>query len=226
MTRLSVGFGTALLLVWSGTALAQAPAPAAPGPAAPAPAAPAATPAPAAPAPAAAPPAAPARKSNPPGTGPFWDAVIQGDSAYAARDFEGAIKAYRTAIEKDPNNPMGHYRLGETQLAKGDLVEAEASWQAGLRHASKDAPLRAKLLFRLADLRERTRKHDDALAQWKEYATHAQANPDAKAFPATAAERQKRLNEWKQLSADSLAVKERIEKRLKETEESMRKSSK
>ena len=216
-----------MALVWSGTALAQTPAPA-PSPAAPATAAPAAAPpaAPAAAAPAPAAQAAPAKKSNPPGTGPFWDAVIQGDAAYAARDFEGAIKAYRTAIEKDPNNPMGHYRLGETQLAKGDLVEAEASWQAGLRHAAKDAPMRAKLLFRLADLRERTRKHDDALAQWKEYATHAQASPDAKAFPATAAERQKRLNEWKQLSADSLAVKERIEKRLKETEESMRKSSK
>lgn len=158
--------------------------------------------------------------------GPFWDAVVQGDAAYAARDFEGAIKAYREAIAKEPNNPMGHYRLGETQLAKGDVNEAEASWQAGLRHATSDPPLRAKLLFRLADLRERTRKHDDAIAQWKQYAAHAQAKPEAKAFPATAVEREKRLNEWKQLSADSLAVKERIEKRLKETEESMRKSSK
>jgi tetratricopeptide (TPR) repeat protein len=158
--------------------------------------------------------------------GPFWDAVVQGDSAYAARDFETAIKAYREAIAKEPNNPVGHYRLGETQLAKGDFVEAEASWQAGLRHATQDAPMRAKLLFRLADLRERARKHDEAVVAWKEYAAHAQAKPDAKAFPATAVEREKRLNEWKQLSADSLAVKERIEKRLKETEESMRKSSK
>jgi tetratricopeptide (TPR) repeat protein len=161
-----------------------------------------------------------------PGTGPFWDAIVHGDSAYAARDFDAAIKAYRDAIAKDPNNPMSHYRLGETQLAKGDLVEAEASWQAGLRFAQNNPQMRSKILFRLADLRERTRKHDEAISQWKVYAAHAQSSPEAKAFPATAVEREKRLIEWKQLSADSLAVKERIEKRLKETEESMRKSSK
>lgn len=160
------------------------------------------------------------------GVGPFWDAIDKGDAAYAARDFDSAIKAYREAIEKDPQNPMGHYRLGETQLAKNDLVEAEQSWQAGLRFAGKDPKLRAKLLFVVADLRERQRNQDDAIARWKEYAQHVQAQPDSKGFPATAVEREKRLNEWKQLQADSLAVKERIDKRLKETEESMRKSSK
>ena len=143
-----------------------------------------------------------------------------------ARDFEGAIKEYRGAIEKEPNNPMGHYRLGAAQLAKGDLAEAELSWQGGIRFAGKDPKIRAKLLFVLADLRERQRNQDEAIARWKEYAQHVQSQPEARGFPATAVEREKRNVEWKQLSADSLAVKDRIEKRLKETEESMRKSSK
>jgi len=160
------------------------------------------------------------------GVGPFWEAIDKGDAAYAARDFEGAIAAYRAAIEKDPQNPMGHYRLGETQLAKSDLVEAEQSWQTGLRFAGKDPKIRAKLLFVLADLRERQHNQDDAIVRWKEYAQYVQTQPDAKGFPATAVEREKRATEWKQIQADSLAVKERIEKRLKETEESMRKSSK
>jgi tetratricopeptide (TPR) repeat protein len=160
------------------------------------------------------------------GVGPFWAAIDQGDAAYVARDFEGAVRAYREAIEKEPQNPMGHYRLGQAQLTKGDLVEAEQSWQAGLRFAGNNANLRAKLLFVLADLRERQRNHDDAVARWKEYAAHVQAKPESKGFHGTAVEREKRLNEWKQVNADSLAVKERIEKRLKETEESMRKSSK
>ena len=160
------------------------------------------------------------------GQGPFWAAIDAGDAAYAARDFDAALKDYRAAIEKEPQNPMGHYRVGSVQLAKGDLAEAEQSWQAALRFAGKDAKIRAKLLFALADLRERQRNHDDAVARWKEYAQHAQTQPDSKAFPATAVEREKRLVEWKQLQADSLVVKERIEKRLKETEESMRKSSK
>ena len=98
---------------------------------------------------------------------------------------------------------MGHYRLGAAQLAKSDLAEAELSWQAGLRFAGKDPKIRAKLLFMLADLRERQRNQDEAIARWKEYAQHLQSQPEAKGFPATAVEREKRLTEWKQLNADS-----------------------
>ena len=230
MTRSRFGLAMAFVLVSSGTAFGQAPA--APPPATPAPATPApAASAPAAPAPAAATPAAKAPAVSPKsaarlGVGPFWDAVSKGDAAYAARDFEAAIQSYRAAIEKEPNNPMGHYRLGEAMLAKSDMNEAEQSWQTGLRFVGKDEKLRAKLLFVLSDLRERQRNYDEAVGRWKEYEKHAQSQPEARAFPATAVERQKRVAEWKQISADALAVKERIDKRLKETEESMRKSSK
>jgi tetratricopeptide (TPR) repeat protein len=232
MSRLTLGLVATLALSSSGV-LAQPPAstpPAAPAPAA---SAPAASPAPAAPAAEATVPAAPPAPAAGPtpkkgvlGQGPFWAAIDQGDAAYAARDFDGALTGYREAIQKEPQNPMGHYRAGAVQLAKGELTEAEQSWQAGLRFAGKDAAIRAKLLFALADLRERQRNHDDAVARWKEYAQHVQSQPDSKGFPATAVEREKRITEWKQLQADSLVVKERIEKRLKETEESMRKSSK
>ncbi len=217
MARLSSRL-VAFSLVWSGVALGQTSAPASP---------PAAAPAAAAPAPATPAPAATGDAKKPPilGVGPFWDAISKGDAAYAARDFEGAIKAYREAIEKDSNNPMGHYRLGSAQFSKGDFNEAEQSWQAGLRFTGKDEKIRAKLLFVLAALRERQRNLDEADGRWKEYGTQAQ-KPDAKAFPATATERQKRIAEWKQIEIDSKAVRERIEKRLKETEESMRKSSK
>jgi TolA-binding protein len=224
MSRLPVGLLTTLALAWSSAALAQGPAPAAPTPVpsgAPPPASGATTTssAPAAPngTTAAVPSPAPALapKKGTLGQGPFWQAIEKGDAASAARDFEGAIKAYREAIEKDPQNPMGHYRLGEVQLSQENLAEAEQSWQAGLRFAGKDPNVRAKLLFVLADLRERQRNQDDGIARWKEYAEHVQANRDAKGFPATAVERQKRLAEWKQLQADSLVVKERIEKRLK-----------
>jgi tetratricopeptide (TPR) repeat protein len=150
---------------------------------------------------------------------------MKGDAAYAGRDFEGAIKAYREAIEKDSKNAMGHYRLGSAQFSKGEFNEAEQTWQTGLRFVGNDDKLRAKLLFVLAAIPERLRNLDEAEKRWKEYGVQAQ-KPEAKAFPATATERQKRITEWKQLEADSKAVRERIEKRLKETEESMRKSSK
>jgi TolA-binding protein len=198
---------SALLLAPS--ALAQTPAPA---------------PAPAAPAPAA--PAAPAAAEAPKGPSPYSEAVQKGDRAYLARDFDGAVAAYRQEIEKNPNVPLGHYRLGEAQLAKGDTNEAELSWQAALRFAGKDERMRSKILFVLADLKERLGASDDAVTRFNDYLNHSKANPTTKTYPASASDRIKRAEEWKKIVADSAEVKARIEKRIKEADESMRKSSK
>jgi tetratricopeptide (TPR) repeat protein len=153
--------------------------------------------------------------------------VQKGDSAYVARDFDTAITAYREELQKNPSGAGAHFRLGQAQLAKGNSTEAEASWQAALRFAGQDEALRSKLLFALADLKEREKAYDDAIARWKTYQEHAQAQPKAKGIhPATAAERLKRLEEWKANSEASAVVKARIEKRLQEVDESLRKSSK
>jgi len=213
-------------------AVAQPPPPAppaaAPAPAAPAPAtaatAPGATPA----APAATPgaPGAPAAPPVTKGPSPYSELVQKGDRAAVARDFDGAIFAYRQEIEKNPNDPLAHYRLGEAQLAKGDTNEAELSWQQALRFATTDQTMRSRVLFVLADLKERLKMNDEAVARWKEYQAHALAQPAAKSYPATAADRIKRAEEWKKIVADSAEVKARIEKRIKEADESMKKSSK
>jgi len=215
--------------------------PAAPPPAAPAPAAPAAAPAtpaaapaapgatPAAPGAPAAAPAAPGAPAAPPvtkGPSPYSELVQKGDRAVLARDFEGAIVAYRQEIEKNPNEPLAHYRLGEAQLAKGDTNEAELSWQQALRFATTDQTMRSRVLFVLADLKERLKLNDDAVLRWKEYQAHALAQPAAKSYPASAADRIKRAEDWKKIVADSAEVKARIEKRIKEADESMKKSSK
>ena len=224
MRRLTLGslFLTPALLV-SVPALAQTPAPAAAPAPAPAPAAAPASPAAVAPAaPAAAAPAPAAAK----GPSPYSEFIQKGDRSYLARDFDGAIAAYRQEIEKNPNAPLGHYRLGEAQLAKGDTNEAELSWQQALRFAGKDERIRSKVLFVLADLKERLKANDDAVGRWKQYQEHAQGHADAKAYPGTAADRIKRADEWKKIVADSAEVKARIDKRLKEADESMRKSSK
>jgi tetratricopeptide (TPR) repeat protein len=159
------------------------------------------------------------------GVSPFVEALQKGDHAYIARDFDQAIAAYRQAIELSPEDPMGHYRLGEASLAKGDLEGAEKSWQQALRFAARDPNLRAKTTFVLADLKERQAALDEATARWKSYLEVA-GEKDAKAYPATGAERLKRIEEWKKISADSAEVKQRIQQREKEADESMRKSSK
>src|SRR5688572_23727320 len=148
-----------------------------------------------APAPAAAQPAAGEPRKDPKGVkgiSPFWEAIKKGDNSAIARDFDGAIAAYREAIQSQPQNPMGHYRLGEAQLAKGDQKEAELAWGAGLRFADKDPVMKAKLLFVLADLRERQKSHDEANTRWTDYGKAASA-PGAKGYPATAEDRKKRI---------------------------------
>jgi len=156
---------------------------------------------------------------------PFMDAISKGDRAAVARDFEAAIAAYREAIQKAPQNALGHYRIGSAQLLKGDQKEAEAAFVTGLRFVGKDGTLKGKLLFALADLRERQKNNDEAIGRWKEYSANTEAQKEAITYPATATERVTRNEGWKKLQAESAEVKTRIEKRLKEADEASRKSA-
>lgn len=161
------------------------------------------------------------------GISPFAEALKRGDSALLGRDLEGAIAAYRDAVSKEPENALGQYRLGEAQSLKGDLHEAEAAFSTGLRIApAANVGLKAKLLFALADLRERQKAYDEASAKWSEYEALTTGQKDAPVFPASATERKKVVEAWKKLSADSLAVKARIEKGLQAADEAVKKSSK
>jgi tetratricopeptide (TPR) repeat protein len=159
------------------------------------------------------------------GISPYLELSNKGDRAYVARDFDGAIAAYREAIKSDPEKALGHYRVGCAQLAKGDQKEAEAAFVNGLRFVGRDGTLKGKLIFALADLRERQKNNDEAIGRWKEYAKNAQDEKEAITYPATATERVSRNEAWKQNSTDSAAVKERIAKRLKEADEASRKSA-
>jgi tetratricopeptide (TPR) repeat protein len=192
-------------LVWGGFAAAQPPDPAA----------------------AAKPPSGEVRKDprGIKGISPFWEAVNKGDSAVIARDFEGAIAAYKEAITKEPQNALGHYRVGEAQIAKGDLDEAEEAFVNGLRYTNAaDPALKAKLQFALADLRERKKAWDEASAKWTDYETFA--TEQKVGFPASGSERKRVVEAWKKLSADSAEVKARIQKGIAAADEAVRKSSK
>jgi tetratricopeptide (TPR) repeat protein len=150
------------------------------------------------------------------GISPFWEAVNRGNAAYLARDFDTAISEFREAITKEPQNALGHYRMAEAQLAKGNLTEAEASLTSALRFAGSTPQLKAKIVFVMADLKERAKAYDEAIAKWGEYAQEA-AKPEAKGYPATPPERKKRIEIYKQMIVDYGAVKARIAKRLAET---------
>jgi tetratricopeptide (TPR) repeat protein len=163
-----------------------------------------------------APPSVPL-KFDPKGKSPYAVKVMKGHAAYVARDFQGAIAAYKDAIKDDANDPSAHYFLGEAQLAAGNIAEADASFAAGLRVVGAKDDMHAKLLFVIADLRERQGKWPDAKKAWEEYAQFLSAHPNVKGYAATATERAKVIDTRVDLETKYAPVKQRIEQRLKET---------
>src|ERR1041384_2450390 len=137
------------------------------------------------------------------GISPYLELIVKGDRAFVARDLDAALALYRDAVKAEPELPLAHYRVGEVHLAKGDQKEAEAAFVNGLRFASRDAALKAKLIFLLADLRERQKNNDEAIGRWKEYAANAAAEKQAITYPGSASERIARNEAWKKNLADS-----------------------
>jgi tetratricopeptide (TPR) repeat protein len=124
------------------------------------------------------------------GAGKYVEACTQGNAKYAGRDFQGAIALYRSAIELDPKNPLGYYLLGEAELAAGSIAEAEAAWaRAAADSSDKDPALRARILFVIADLKERQWKWDESRAAWQVYLDWASRFPNVATFPASARSR-------------------------------------
>jgi tetratricopeptide (TPR) repeat protein len=141
----------------------------------------------------------------------YKDACKDGNTKYAARDFAGAIAAYQKAIELDPNNALGHYYLGEAQLAAGSLIEAEAAWsRASLAGGDKDPALRARVLFVIADLKERQKKWDEAKAAWQVYLDWATKYANAGAFPGSAQSRQQAIEAMQKQDKAYAVVRQRI----------------
>src|ERR1019366_2610088 len=134
----------------------------------------------------------------------------QGNIRYAAHDFDGAIALYRKAVELAPRQATGHYFLGEAQLAAGNLTEAEASWGRALEASDRDPSLHARVLFVLADLKERQRKWDDAKTAWQAYLDWADKHPNASAFPTSALSRQQILDAVIKQDKQDEVVRQRI----------------
>ncbi len=143
--------------------------------------------------------------------GGFKDAVAQGTTKYAARDFPGAVAAFQKAIEADAKNPLGFYFRGAAQLAAGNMTEAEAAWnRASLVAAEKDPALRAKVLFVLADLKERQHKWDEAKQAWQVYLDWAAKNPNAGAFAGSGQSRQQSIDTMQKQDTSYGVVRQRI----------------
>jgi tetratricopeptide (TPR) repeat protein len=141
----------------------------------------------------------------------WMELCIEGNAKYAARDFSAAIASYTSATRLAPKNPFPQYLLGEAHLANGNLAEAEASLkQAELASDKRNALLRAKILFVLADVKERQKKWDEAKAAWQLYSEWVFAQSNGGTFPLSAAARIRAIDEVLKLDGTMQIVRERI----------------
>lgn len=159
------------------------------------------------------------------GISPFWEAIREGDKAYVARDYASAIAAYQKAIAAQPENPMGHYRAGQAYMGNSQMTEAEQAYVAALRYASADPQMKAKVLFVIADLRERQQDLAGAVEHWDSYASHVKQS-QVGGYPATPEQRKQANAKWQEMKAQYADVKERIAKREQEAEAKLKASSK
>jgi tetratricopeptide (TPR) repeat protein len=150
------------------------------------------------------------------GISPFTEKLVKGHKLMVAREFAGAIAAYKEAITEAPNNPLGHLYVGAAQQASGNLDEADIAWQNALRFVGSSDDIAAKVLFLQADLKERQKKLDEAKAAWDKYAKFVADHPNSKGFPGSTAERNKAIDAEVDITKKYAEVKKRIAKRIEE----------
>jgi tetratricopeptide (TPR) repeat protein len=145
------------------------------------------------------------------GEAEFIDAINQGSLKYVGKDMPAAVDLFRKAVQLEPRNPLGYYLLGEALLATGSLPDAETAWLQGEQVADAGPPsVHAKLLFVIADLRERQGRWDDAKLAWKKYADFAMQNADAGAYPESAERRIRDTETMQKQDKDYVIVRKRI----------------
>jgi len=78
-----------------------------------------------------------------------------GDLYYGAKQYDNAIKVYRTWLKNDPRNPLGYIKLGKTYQQRGEYDKAEMAFRAGIQAN----PRFGQLYLRLGNLYVQMREY-------------------------------------------------------------------
>jgi tetratricopeptide (TPR) repeat protein len=159
--------------------------------------------------------------------------IGEGDRAYLARDFDGAVALYTEAIKQEPRRALGHFRLGESYRAQSKFEEAFEALGNAARFA-RTLELKARAVFVMADTYERASRLPQARDEWNVYLKIAEQHADLVSqkrpgtsaedavYVASAEERLKQIAAAVERAEAYAAVKDRIEKREAELDEKTR----
>jgi tetratricopeptide (TPR) repeat protein len=154
------------------------------------------------------------------GISPFTEALLRGDAAYLARDFVGAEREYRAAVEASPQDAQGHLRLAAVMAQQARLEEAMSFAEAAARFAGPDAKLRSDALRFAAFALEAGGAIERAIAGWKLFAIEDARVPRKTPTEDIAEGHVARLEARQKMIEQGLAVKEKVKKELDGTAQS------
>jgi len=113
------------------------------------------------------------------GPSPFDASLHRGAEAFARRDFDAAMAAFRDAVQRDPRSAVPWLRMAAVARARNDAATAMGNYREALRlaiEASADAD-RARALIGIADLDEAQGLWREAIGAWGAVAEFADAHP-------------------------------------------------
>jgi tetratricopeptide (TPR) repeat protein len=147
----------------------------------------------------------------------WMERCIRGNAKFVAHDVPAATDLYRQAIQLAPKRPLPHYLLGEALAAAGNLAEAEAAFNdAEQTSDDRDPDVRGKILFVLADVKERQKKWEEAKTAWQAYGDYASKHADAGTTATTPAARIQAIDDSLKLDKAYEVVRQRIQDETKD----------
>jgi Putative Zn-dependent protease, contains TPR repeats len=101
----------------------------------------------------------------------FQARKLQAESLESQGKYDEAISIYRKILEKNPNTPGIHYRLGQIMLMQVSSSDSPASAEAEFQQEITIDPLNAAAEFVLGELARRSNRWNDAIVHFTRAST-------------------------------------------------------
>jgi tetratricopeptide (TPR) repeat protein len=148
---------------------------------------------------------------------PGRQAIVRGEAAYIARNWDAALAAFREAAQQPGERTEALLDVGYTLAQRGDREGAIGSFREAIQAAiaTNDAANRVRALQAIANTLEAAGRWSDAVVAWQDYVNFAEANPSISnaAYARARIEAIRRRDELEQRSAQ---VRARIEERRRQ----------
>lgn len=152
------------------------------------------------------------------GPSPFEQSLHRGAEAFLRRDLDGAMSAFREAVQRDPRSPVPWLRMAAVARARNEAATALGNYREALRLAiesSADAD-RARALIGIAELDEVQGLWREAIGAWGVVAEFADAHASVSAsFAEVPRARIEAIRRRESLDREYTPVRDRIAERLR-----------